>query len=209
LRYVCVGSQNFASVENNWTQHERDKALSMPINFVWSCPPDPETDLKNFQREQAKYEAAYRRTREPLALYEALLHARAYLQLPANLDWLITAMGEFIMGGRTGQTAKQFKARMRHVQRYRCVRDLRRKGHKKERALDLAAAVLAATAAAAKPPTIEKSYDLVSRDLKRAKHESEFFYLVARSDPTRIPVHPATVALIRAHQREGGTLLAQ
>ena len=47
----------------------------MPVNFVWSCPPDPETDLKNFQREQAKYESAYRRTGDPLALFEAILNA--------------------------------------------------------------------------------------------------------------------------------------
>src|SRR5262249_53793089 len=36
--------------------------------------------------------------------------------------------------------------------------------------------------------TIENSYDRVSRDLKRLGQKSEFFWLVARSDPTRIPV---------------------
>ena len=31
--------------------------------------------------------------------------------------------------------------------------------------------------------TIEDSYDLVSRDLKRKEHKSEYFLLVARSKP--------------------------
>jgi hypothetical protein len=153
--------------------------------YVGSCPPDPETDLKNFRRKQAEYEAAYRRTGEPLALYEALLHARAAQQLTP--DWLVEAVGTTIMRGRTDQTGERFKERMRHVQRYRCVRDLRR-SHTKEDALDLAFATLKATDAAGKRSTIEHSYDLVSRDLKRAECESEYFLLVARSDPTVVPV---------------------
>jgi hypothetical protein len=161
----------------------------MVVVYVGSFPPDPETDLKNFQRKQAEYEAAYRRTREPLALFEALLNASGYLQFPADLNWLMGAMGEFIMKGRTDQTAERFKERMRHVQRYRCVRDLRQKRHTKDQALDLAVAALKATDAAGARPTIQNSYDRVSRDLKRAKRDSEYFYLVARSDPTRVPVH--------------------
>lgn len=170
----------------------------MVVVYSGSFPPDLETDAKNFhrneaeknfRRKQAEYEAAYRSTGEPLALSEALRNARGYLQLPTELNWLMAAIGEFIMSNRTGQTAERFKERMRHVQRYRCVRDLRRKGHKKELALDLAMAELEATDAKAERRTIEDSYDLVNRDLKRAKRDSEYFYLVARSDPTRVPVH--------------------
>ena len=63
---------------------------------------------------------------------------------------------------------------MRHVRRYRCVRDLRQKGHTKDRALDLAVAALEATGETAAGRTIEDSYDLVSRDLKRAGRERIF-----------------------------------
>jgi hypothetical protein len=163
-----------------------------------SFPPDPETDLKNFhrkeaeknfQRKQAECEAAYLNTGEPQALVEALRNARGYPQLPTELNWLMVAAGEFIMRSITAQMAERFKERMRHVQRYRCVRDFRRKGHKKELALDLAMAELEATDAKGALPTIRDSYDRVYRDLKRVKHESEYFYLVARSDPTRVPVH--------------------
>jgi hypothetical protein len=153
--------------------------------YTGSFPFDPETELKNFQRKQAEYEAAYRHTGEPLALYEALLHARAAQQLTP--DWLMEAVGTIIMRSRTDQTVERFKERMRHVQRYRCVRDLRR-GHTKHDALDLAFATLKATDAAGKWSTIEHSYDLVKRDLRRKGRESEYFLLVARSDPTVVPV---------------------
>jgi len=162
------------------------------------------TDLKNFQRKQAEYEAAYRRTGEPLVLYEALLNARSYLQLPAELNWLVTAVGDNTMRGRSDKMAERFRERMRHVQRYRCVRDLRQKGHKKEDALDLAVAALETTDAKALRPTIATSYDRVRRNLKQKGCESEYFYLVARSDPTKVPVHPEILQNIVQRQRSRG-----
>jgi hypothetical protein len=176
----------------------------MVVIYVGSYPPDPETDLKNFQRKQAEYEAAYRRTGEPLAAYEALLHARSYLQVPADLNWLVDAVGKIILQGRTDQTAERFRERMRHVRRYQCVRDLRDRGHIKDDALDLAAVALEATDAAAMRSTIGDSYDLVKRDLKRAGRESEYFLLVARSDPTKVPIHPAVAQSIAQTQRSKG-----
>jgi hypothetical protein len=101
---------------------------------------------------------------------------------------LVEALGKIILQGRTDQTAERFRERMRHVQRYRCVRDLRQKGHIKDCALDLAVTALEATDAAGMRSTIEASYNKVSRDLKRAGREGEYFYLVARSDPTVVPV---------------------
>jgi hypothetical protein len=177
----------------------RDKreAPSMAVIYVGSFPPDPETELKNFQRKQAEYEAAYRRTREPLAVHEALLHATAAGQLTP--PWLVAAVGDIIMRGRTDQMAERFREGMRHVRRYRCVRDLRR-SHTKDRALDLAVAALQATDAAAARSTIEHSYNLVSRDLKRAERESKFFFLVARSDPAVVPVS-------RTQQRSGEVII--
>jgi hypothetical protein len=158
----------------------------MVVVYVGSLPYDPEIELKNFQYKQAEYEAAYRRTEDPLVLYEALLNAQSAQQLTP--DWLVKAVGDIILRDRTGQAAERFQERMRHVRRYRCVRDLRQRGHNKDDALDLAVAALEATDAAAARSTIEHSYDEVKRDLKRAGRESEFFYLVARSDPTVVPV---------------------
>jgi hypothetical protein len=178
-----------------WMQQRRERHRMVSV-YTSSHPFDPETELKNFQREQAKYEAAYRRTGEPLALYEAFLHARAALQLPSELDWLVNAVRDMAMRNRTDQIAERFRERMRHVQRYRCVRDLRR-SHNKDAALNLAVAALEAKNEAAARPTIEDSYDRVARDLKQNGRESEYFYLVARSDPTLIPVTEAQIAHLR------------
>src|SRR5262249_18238947 len=99
------------------------------------------------------------------------------------------------MKNRTDGIAERFKERMRHVQRYRCVRDWRNRHpddsdvlYTKNQALELAAAELEAAGETTAQKTIENSYDRVSRDLKRLGQKSEFFWLVARSDPTRIPV---------------------
>ena len=156
------------------------------VAFVRSFPPDPKVDAENFHHKQAEYEAAYHRTGEPFVLYEALLHAGAAEQLTP--DWLVTAVGNAIMGNRTKDTAERFKERDRHVQRYRCVRDLRKKGYAWSDALNLAAAKLEATDAAGMPSTIEKSYMRVKHDLELAGRESEYFFLVTRSDPTVVPV---------------------
>jgi hypothetical protein len=93
------------------------------------------------------------------------------------------------MKGRTDQTAERFRERMRHVQRYRCVRDLRRQNHTRERALNLAVEALETKHEAAARPTIEDSYDKVDRDLRRKGKESEYHFLVARADPTVVPVN--------------------
>jgi hypothetical protein len=178
-----------------------DRAPPMVVIYTGSFPFDPETELKNFERKQAEYEAAYHHTGEPLALFEALLHARAARQLTP--DWLVEAVGGIIMRGRTGQTTERFRERMRHVRRFRCVRDLRQKGHIKDDALDLAVVALKATDAAGRPSTIEDSYDLVKRDLKRAERDNEYSLLVARSDPTVVPVDPTVIARIRGGDRSG------
>jgi hypothetical protein len=97
-------------------------------------------------------------------------------------------VSDIIMKGRTDQAAERFRDRMRHVQRYRCVRDLRQKKHSRERALDLAVAALEAKGEGAARSTIADSYDRVRRDLKKAGPKSEYYFLVARSDPTVVPV---------------------
>jgi hypothetical protein len=158
----------------------------MAVVYLRSFPPDPEADLKNFHRKQAEYEAVWRRTADLLALEEAVHNADLAEQpLP---DWLVTAVTNFIMKCRTDQMTERFRERMRHVQRYRCVRDLRQKKHSRERALDLAVAALEAKGEGAARSTIADSYDRVRRDLKKAGSNSEYYFLVTRSDPTVVPV---------------------
>ena len=95
----------------------------MVVTYVGTCPHDPELELKNFQRMQAEYEAAWRATSDPQALHEAFLNASGYLQFPAELNWLVTAMGDFITKGRmkgkrkgrASQTVERSQDRMHHV----------------------------------------------------------------------------------------------
>jgi len=159
----------------------------MTIIHVRNHELSPEAELKEFQSKQADYEAAYRRTSEPLALHEAIMHVRAARQTPP--DWLVTALGDIVMRGRTDQAVERFKERMRHVRRYRCVRELRR-SHTKERALDLAVEQLAASGEAAARATIDGSYNMVSRDLKRSGRNSEYYYLNTRCEPTIVVCAP-------------------
>src|SRR5262249_60774566 len=97
----------------------------MVVTYVGSFPFDPETELKNFRRKQAEYEAAYRATKEPRVLHEALLNACAYLRFPPELDWLVRAIGERSMKGITDQIARRGHGGTRPVQRDRCGRGLR------------------------------------------------------------------------------------
>jgi hypothetical protein len=77
---------------------------------------------------------------------------------------------------------------MRHVRRYNCVRDLRRK-YTKTRSLDLAVAMLhGEPAGGVTRDTIEESYDDVRKDLERKGRKSEFFYLVAQGDEAMQPL---------------------
>jgi hypothetical protein len=163
----------------------------MVATYVGTCPYDPELELKNFKQRQAEYEAAYRATSDPQVLFYALLNARGYLRLPAELNWLTTALGDFIgknrrkgkRNGRPSQTIERDQDRRRHVQRYLCIENLRQKGSAKDHALDLAAATLGTVRS-----TIEESYDKVRTSLNRKKQKSEYFLLVAQSKPTVVPV---------------------
>ena len=161
----------------------------MAVVYVGSFPFDPELELKNFKAKQAEYEAAYRRTRDPLVLHEALLNAKAAGQLTP--DWLMEALSDNLRRGRTKRTAERFQDRMRHVQRYRCVRDLRQKLGElgsKDCALDLAVEQFAAKGDTTARSTIKDSYDRVSRDLNRLGRDSKYYHLVVQSDPTVVPV---------------------
>ena len=137
-------------------------------------------DNGEFLLKQAEYEAAYRRTGDPLALLHALHHVSWSRQTVPG--WLMTEIGEALIRARTDEEAERYRDRMRHVQRFIIVRMLRRKGESKDSALDLAGQVLTLERAAASRRTIENSYDIVKRDLKDRGRESEFFYLVAEVD---------------------------
>jgi hypothetical protein len=135
-----------------------------------TTPPD------EFLRQQAEFEAAYRTTGDPQVLWHALLHAWSSRQLPSGR--VVLDIGSVLIEQRTDEAARRYRDRMRHVQRYIVVRDLR-SNRTKNSAVDAAVEILAAQRAAAERETIEKSYDLVKRDLERQGNTSEFFYLVA------------------------------
>jgi len=131
-----------------------------------------------FLRKQAGFEAAYRTTGDPQVLWHALLHLWASKQTPPA--WIVRDLGSALIERRTDEVAERYRERMRHVQRYVAVQDLRDAGHTKDSALDQAAEspALAMQRAAAERGTIASSYDRVRKDLKRRGRESEFFYLV-------------------------------
>jgi hypothetical protein len=138
-----------------------------------------------FLREQAEYEAAYRRTGQTLALWEALKHVHREGQTVP--DWLmLNSFEPLVTTATTGEKGERYRERWRHVQRYRCVRDLRRAGHTKDDALDQAVVKLKGTPeGGVSRGTIEESYDTVRRSLKRAGRESEFFFFVDDDDPEK------------------------
>ena len=170
--------------------------ISMVAVYVGTCPYDRKLELENFKHQQAVFEAAWRLTSDPQVLRDALLHAQAagqHLRAHLTPDWLVEASGNTLMRGRTGkrrrtgQTSKRLRERMHDVRTLSLRPDLLRKGHTMDDALDLAATVLKGRGNAR--DTIKDVYDKVKRDLDRKKHESEYFLLVARADPTVIPVH--------------------
>jgi hypothetical protein len=132
-------------------------------------------DEQRFLREQAGFEAAYRTTGDPQALCHALLHVWSSRQTTPG--WLVLDILGALVEQRTDAVAERYRERMRHVQRFVAVRDLRASGHTKESALNAAVEILAAQRAAAERETIEKSYDRVRIDLDRQRTASEFFYL--------------------------------
>jgi hypothetical protein len=138
---------------------------------------------EEFLRRQAAFEAAYRRTGEPLVVLDALRDAWWSRQTVPG--WVLFDIGNAVISARTNEAAERYRDRMRHVQRYIVVRDLRRKDHTKDSALDAAVKILADQRAAASRRTIEGSYDKVERSLKQGGRESEFFYHVALVDELR------------------------
>jgi hypothetical protein len=149
-----------------------------------TTPPDVQpAENDDFLRKQAELEAAYRTTGDPQVLWHALLHAWSSRQtIPA---WLVWDIGAALIGQRTNKAAERYRERLRHVQRYIVVRDLRNavnehtgKKYTKNKALDLAEEALAKQRAKVERGTIERSYDQVRQDLERRESASEFFYLV-------------------------------
>jgi hypothetical protein len=138
---------------------------------------------QDFLQEQAAYEAAYRCTGNPLVLIDAFLHAWGSRQTMPG--WLILPLCDTLIRNQTDDEAERLRERMRHVRRYLCVRDLRRQGHTKDRALDRAEKMLAGEDIGMSRSNIEKSYDRVQKSLKRLGQQSEYFYLVGKSDEAR------------------------
>jgi hypothetical protein len=136
------------------------------------APLSPE-DEQEFLRKQAGFEAAYRTTGDPQVLWHALLHV--YSSRQTIPPWVVWDIGHALIAQRTDEAAERDRERVRHVQRYIVIRDLRSSGHTMASALDRAEESLAQQRAAASRRTIEDSYYRVRGDQGRA---SEYFYLV-------------------------------
>ena len=135
----------------------------------------PEAE-QEFLHEQAGFEAAYRTTGDPQVLVHALLQVYSLRQtLP---KWVVWDLLNAVIEQRTDEVAERDRERMRHVQRYIVIRDLRRSGHTVVSALDQAEESLAQQRAAASRRTIEDSYYRVRGDLDLHGRASQFFYLV-------------------------------
>jgi hypothetical protein len=149
----------------------RDRPIFAPLS--------PAED-DDFLCRQTEFEATFRRTGDPLALWDALRHA--WWSRQTIPGWLVVEIGNALIRSRTDEEAERYRQRQRHVRRFIVVRSYRRKGLTKDAALDRAVRSLAGEPAAASRRTIEFSYDKVERDLKRRGRESEFFYFVALAD---------------------------
>jgi hypothetical protein len=184
-----VGLEYFVLVFNGSSllgmRHERDMDdIPRRVRDRPSFAPLSPEDEQEFLRTQAGFEAAYRATGDPQVLWHALLHAWSSRQTIPS--WVVWDIGGAVIKRRTNEEAERNGDRMRHVQRYRVIRDLRRtvdertgKKYTKDSALDAAVEILAAQRAAVERGTIEKSYDEVRKNLERQGPASEYFYFVA------------------------------
>jgi hypothetical protein len=178
-------------------------------------PLSPEAE-QEFLSKQAEFEAAYRRTGEPLVLWDAFRHV--WWSRQTIPGWMVLPLGGALIEQRTDDAANRYRGRMRHVQRYIIVRNLRQtvdkrtgKKYTKDDALDAAVESLREQRAAASRGTIEDDYDKVRKDLERRGRESEFFYLVELVDealryrapnPFAVPYHPVPPPARRRHRRD-------
>src|SRR5262245_32184440 len=110
---------------------------------------------REFKRKQAEFKAAYRSTGDPLVLWTALVHACGERQPIPN--WLMFPLGNTLIEQRTDEVAERHRERMRHIQRYITVRDLRHQGHTKDIALNVAVDRLGKQRMTASRRTIENS----------------------------------------------------
>jgi hypothetical protein len=133
----------------------------------------------SFVGKLADCEAAWRTTGEPLAVAEALTLIHLYKQTVP--EWVEAAANAIIAGRRTDKQAEAHREAMRHVERYKAVRDLRRTGVKPLLlAAERAHEMLAGTAAGASPATIEASYKRVRSDLRKGRARGKYFFIKDR-----------------------------
>jgi hypothetical protein len=129
---------------------------------LWQLPRLAEGSLRS---KLAICEAAYR-AGESLAVAEALTWLFLYLKLPEWTGWIEAAAVDVIADRRTPQQAERHRELMRHLMRYKVVRDLRRRGLTKDAALDRAVVMFAEMQGTVTRDTIEDSYDRVRRDIR-------------------------------------------
>src|SRR5262245_17347064 len=115
-----------------------------------------------FLRQQAEYEAAWRRTKDPEVLWFALLHVSwARQTIPG---WLWPEIGVVLLRKRSPAEIRRFRERMRKVRRFILVRNRRAKGLSKEKALNKAEALVQGDPGSQTWETIEQDYVEVKKD---------------------------------------------
>lgn len=179
-----------------WTPHEQaDRAQGHPPDIPPEIADRPRyaeltpDEERTFLQELAGYEAAYRQTGDPLPLWKALCHIEQSGQTVPH--WLTDAFFRVVMRTTTDGEIRRARERWLAARRYKCVRDLRRKGYTKDRALNQAVIELQSEGDEVKRrskrqgvsrDTIEDSYDKVRKDLKRRRRESPYYFFVGKED---------------------------
>jgi hypothetical protein len=146
-------------------------------------------EKRTFLQELAEYEAAHRQTGDPLPLWIALRHVELSGQTVPH--WLTDAFFRLVMRTMPDDEIRRARDRWWAARRYKCVRDLRRKGYTKAHALDQAVIELQSEADEVKRrgkrqgvsrDAIEDSYDKVRKDLKRRGRESPYYFFVGKEN---------------------------
>ena len=142
---------------------------------------------REFKRKQTEFKAAYFCTGDPLVLWTALSHASCERQTIPN--WLMLPILNTLLEQRADALAERYRERMRHVQRYIVVRDLRRNGHTKDSALDKSVHVLASQGAQCGPPDDrgQLRHGRAQLETQRARER----VLLSRRSGRRVPLRSA------------------
>jgi hypothetical protein len=153
--------QDETDIEPGYERIPRD-AAGNPVFLILS-----DADQQRYDRWMKSCEAGWRATGDPWVVAEAHTLTRNYRQVPS--DWVDEAVCLLACKRRTKVFAKRALEASHRFSRYRIVHEARKRGLKRDDALDYAVAALAGTMTAAKRDEIEKAYKDVRKDIKAGR----------------------------------------